>query len=212
MSVALFCHKKNSCKVAGGAGREMYFWWGDRQARKAQGSFLSSLIRPIDWEEQRRTFLHSSAVCLSPLIEACWGSFVLKPKKHLSHICPSWQDGITKPSRPLVVGFPLWERPTQQAFSMPAATAISLNTEGLSCLSFFATVEVCLHPLLLITSEARCKMYYISWALCFLSKNSSSTCKQPQLKWNQETQTAFALNLSRNVEMKTELLSQRYFF
>lgn len=35
------------------------------------------------------------------------------------------------------------------------------------CLSFFATVPACLHPLLLKTSEARCKTYYISWALCF---------------------------------------------
>lgn len=43
------------------------------------------------------TLLHSSAAC-SPLIEACWGSFVWKPNKHHSHMCPLWLDGITEPT------------------------------------------------------------------------------------------------------------------
>lgn len=46
---------------------------------------------------------------------------------------------------------------------MPVVTAISLNTEGLGCLSVFATVQACLHPLALRTSKTRCKTYYIAW-------------------------------------------------
>lgn len=64
-------------------------------------SVLFFFTQPSDRQRGTVQSITAQLSSLPPLIEACWGSFVWKPNKHHSHMCPLWLDEITDPTSQL---------------------------------------------------------------------------------------------------------------
>lgn len=160
------------------------------QKKNLSDSAKLQLVKYISDEKISRWAKHSGPICLHSSVRST-------ERNSSQHFCTAQQSAFLHWSRPAGallcrnpirtfhicgprgwMGLPSQASHLWEAFlcgrgrlSKPLpcldASCNGYFTEGLGCLSFFATVQACLQPQLLKTSKTRCKTYYISWAFCF---------------------------------------------